>query len=316
MTWLPVVVIAAAASYVVWQLTCLQQIIRTEDRLQSVQNSSESPAHDYLDLSSTLSALLPETHARRQRQTQQLAASGYHAPTAWQSFNALRFVLISGTLLLGLTFVNLATTELRPYALVTTAVLPIVAWTIPGVVISQVAMQRQAAVVAGLPDMLSLLIPAVNSGRTISQSLCGMISQISRLHPELAENLQIMTRRSDVVGWSSAVAELSRTYPCHPVQSLCTLLGQSERLGSKLTESIRRCSNDLSEDFRHSSEKAIQQVSILLLFPTVLCLVPAVFLVLAGPSMLAIEEFAAESISETAPDAPAAGTSFIVPVSP
>lgn len=244
--------------------------------------------------------LLPETEARRRRQSRELRACGYLHPEAWTVLQAMRSFLVTASLLTGLVLLQFADAAMSPVILAATAVIPLLAWSLPGWLISRIAQQRQTKLTAGLPDLLSLLQPGLQAGQSVSASLDRVSTPLKQLHPELAEQVQIVARRGDVVGWGTAVREWGETYPHSAIRDVSTLLSQSARLGTRLCDAVGQLGDQIDDQLTHQAEQTMQRVSVLLLFPTVLCLVPAVFLFLATPSILALEDFAKSGTPEAA----------------
>ncbi|MCR9200879.1 MAG: type II secretion system F family protein [Planctomycetaceae bacterium] len=287
MTQLLLCLIAAGGVYTLWQLRTLCILLWTTERGgPSAQNAP--PLRSW---SPQLAALLPESEQRRQTQIRQLRACGYQGPSTWTGFQALRFALTATPMLAGLICVNLAGVPMQPILLVMTAVLPVVGWSLPGMVIARKASARQAAITAALPDLLTLLNASVQSGHSIARATSDVVDPMEHLHPELAAQLQVLHRRSTVASWDQAVGELGDTFPGSAISRVCRLLQQSHRLGNQLGDTLLQHADDITDVQAHEAEQTMQRVSVQLLFPVVLCLLPAVFVHLAGPSLLAVEDF-------------------------
>lgn len=269
-----------------WQLWTLGGLLSTQEQAISLPAAGRGAAWIR-----PIAALLPESTARQQTQQRQLRACGFHGAFAWHVFQAMRFALTAMPLLAGLLLLNLIGTDQQPIVLVLTAVLPVLGWCLPGVVIAREANAQQAAVTAALPDLLTMVNASVQSGRPIARALSDVVAPMESLHPQLAAQLLVLQRRSTVTGWHQAVDELADTFPGCAVSRVCRLLQELHRLGNRPKERLIQHAEDITDLLHHQAEQTMQRVSVQLLFPVVLCLLPAVFLHLAGPSLLAVEDF-------------------------
>ena len=57
-----------------------------------------------------------------------------------------------------------------------------------------------------------------------------------------------------------------------------------------MSESLRTHADMLRDQREQNAEEAAQKASVKILFPTLLCLFPAIFVVLAGPAAIQISE--------------------------
>ena len=309
--------VVAGCVYSLWQLWTLGVLLRTPE--QAAMSPPGSPRGEAWIR--PLAALLPESTARQQTQKRQLRACGFHGALSWHIFQALRFVLTAVPLLAGLVFLNFLGTDSQPMTLVLTAVLPILlpilGWSLPGVVIARAATARQAAITAALPDLLTMVHASVQSGRPVARALSDGIGPMELLHPELANELLVLQRRSTVTGWPQAVGELADTFPGGAISRVCRLLQESHRLGNRAKDTLIQHADDITDLLHHEAEQTMQRVSVQLLFPVVLCLLPSVFVQLAGPSLLAVEDFRRSNEGQpqeaaAAPDS--AGTRLQIPL--
>ncbi|REJ71050.1 MAG: hypothetical protein DWQ29_24325, partial [Planctomycetota bacterium] len=73
--------------------------------------------------------------------------------------------------------------------------------------------------------------------------------------------------------------------------SLTSLLLQTERMGTSMSEALTEYSDNMRETLRQQADQQANTASFKLLFPTVLCLMPAVFMILLGPAVIEMSDF-------------------------
>jgi tight adherence protein C len=162
-------------------------------------------------------------------------------------------------------------------------VTPLVERQTPPVVRRRRARKRDAAaVVAELPDVVDLFALAVGAGRTGTRALAAVAS---RAPPAWRPALEHATGRVSsgdrlgdaLAGLTTALGEAARP--------LATALAASARYGTPLLPALERLAIDARSERRRRAEEAARRLPITLLFPLVLCVLPAFGLLTLAPSL-------------------------------
>ena len=107
----------------------------------------------------------------------------------------------------------------------------------------------------------------------------------------MAEELRRIELEAEFGGdWSVSLENASHRTGIDEFRTLGTLLRQSERFGTELTETLRTQSDALRLEERQGLEDRAQRASIILLFPLALMMFPAVLLIVAGPMLFILLE--------------------------
>jgi tight adherence protein C len=69
------------------------------------------------------------------------------------------------------------------------------------------------------------------------------------------------------------------------IRSLSSVISQSERFGASLVKSLRVHAETLRLKRQQYAEERAQKAAIKILFPTLLCIFPAIFVVILGPAV-------------------------------
>ena len=170
-------------------------------------------------------------------------------------------------------------------------ILPILGWSLPTMWIRTRAKARLEEMGRGMPDMLDLLNMCVSQGMTVPTALARVSKELDPVYPALAKELKIVTDQARVGTLDQALRGFSNRVDIPEVHSFTSLLIQTERMGTSMSEALTEHSDNMRESFRQRADEKANAATFKLLFPTVLCLMPAVFMFLLGPAMIELNDF-------------------------
>jgi tight adherence protein C len=149
--------------------------------------------------------------------------------------------------------------------------------------------RRQKEMQKALPDALDLLVVCVEAGLGLNQALVRVSEEIERLSPVLSEqfalvNLEIRagTPRDD------AFRNMGERTGLDDLKSLMAMLIQTDRFGTSIAQALRVQADTLRTKRRQRAEEAAAKTTIKLVFPLVLFIFPAMFVVILGSAMIQI----------------------------
>lgn len=250
------------------------------------------------DATPALAQMLPETPSRKVKQRQDLAAAGYHSRGSWLNLNAVRFVFaFLGLALVGLALI-VAPPVAEPYLLAAVIAAPLVGWAVPPLLVSSKAAERRGDIERGLPDALDMLNMGVSQGLTVQSSLERIGPEIAPAHPALAQELKIVNQQAHVGSLNQALSNFAKRMDSPEVSSFTSLLIQSETTGTSISRALSDYSDSMRSTIRERADSRANAASFKLLFPTVLCLMPSVFMFLLGPAVVSLSDFANNTANE------------------
>ena len=88
----------------------------------------------------------------------------------------------------------------------------------------------------------------------------------------------------------AALQDLADRTGLPSVQGLVTTLIQTDRFGTSVGRSLRVHSDTLRQKRRQAAEEAAAKTTIKMVFPLVLCIFPALFVVLLAPGLINIAQ--------------------------
>jgi tight adherence protein C len=195
---------------------------------------------------------------------------------------------------LGLTVAGAATGLLllltRPglVSVLALVVAPLLGWFGPEGLLAGKATRRQEAIRAALPDTLDQVTIGVEAGLGFEAALARTArSGSGPLADELLRTLQ------DVQAGMSRSEALRRFVDRAEVEELqhfVLAVVQAESYGIPVSQVLRVQSAELRVRRRQRAEEQAQKLPVKILFPLVLCILPALFIVLVGPAALRIGE--------------------------
>lgn len=239
----------------------------------------------------SFAALLPETENKKKLLKQELVNAGQYEPHAYDNFRAVRAIGVFGSILLCLLALVFLPARFEGMAIIGLVVLPLIFWALPTVVIRGKAADRRREIENGMPDMLDLLSMCVSQGMTVPNSLNRVATELKPVYPALSQELMITGEHARVGSLGAAMEGLNRRVDTPEVHSFTSLVTQTESMGTSVSESLEVYSDGIREGLRQRADQKANTAAFKLLFPTVLFLMPAVFLFLLGPALLDIADF-------------------------
>jgi tight adherence protein C len=162
------------------------------------------------------------------------------------------------------------------------AVVPAAAagWALPGFQAAQGERRRAAAVAAALPEVVDLVHVAVSAGLSVRQAVAALAPRVpGPLGDELRRSLTEAER-------GRRLADALDDVPARAgevTRGLVGALTAAERYGAPLGEGLERLAGEVRADNRRAAEAAARKVPVKLLFPLVVCILPAFGLLTVAP---------------------------------
>jgi tight adherence protein C len=173
-------------------------------------------------------------------------------------------------------------------ALPLAACLGLCGFMIPGVVVSSRGRKRREAIRSQLPDALDLLAVSVEAGLGFDGAVVKLTEHTEgALAEEFSHTLgeiRIGESRHD------ALKKLADRCATPEVASFCRAIIQADQLGISLGRLLRLQASESRLKRQAAAEEKAMKSPIKMLFPTVIFIFPAMFIVILGPAMLNIME--------------------------
>lgn len=272
---------------------------RVKSRIDELSNSAGaakvSPAMSLRSRWETLVArlaapFLPDEQSERSRIETRLLHAGFRRTIHLYTFVSVRLVLMAVpfvvTIMAGvLQFIPMEKAILYGAG---GGALGIV---LPGLWLDHRTSRRQTALSRSLPDFLDLLVTCVESGMSFDGALRRVTAELAFAHPLLGNEIKQVEGEIDLGNSpDTAILSFAERSGLDSVRTLGAFMQQSRSFGTSIVEALRAHSDMLRAQREQRAEEMAQKAALKILFPTLLFIFPAVFVVLAGPAAIQLQE--------------------------
>jgi tight adherence protein C len=231
--------------------------------------------------------MLPILGGERSRIEATLYLAGLRQKNAAALFLLTKVVLVislpATTWLLAREFAGLSS---APSAALAGAML-LVALIAPNLWLARRVRLRQTRLRSGFSDTLDMLVICVEAGLGLTAAIERVTSEIRDLYPELAAELTaVNAEMRSGVDRSTALQGLNARTGLPEIRGLVSLMVQTLQLGTGVADSLRIYSSEFRDQRMQHAEQRAATIGTKMIFPLVLCELPAFFLVAVGPAVL------------------------------
>jgi tight adherence protein C len=162
-------------------------------------------------------------------------------------------------------------------------------WIAPSFLVRRRLKARQKEVQLALADMLDMLVVCVEAGLGLNQALVRVADEIDHVSPVMSEQLSMVNLEMRAgTPRDEALKNFAERTGLADIKSLVSMMVQTDRFGTSVADALRVHSDTMRTKRRQRAEEAAAKTTIKLVFPLVLFVFPAMFVVVIGPSALAI----------------------------
>jgi tight adherence protein C len=160
-------------------------------------------------------------------------------------------------------------------------------YVIPGMVLARKAKKRQHRIRLSLADALDLLVVSVEAGLGLDQAIARVGQELEFAYPELSGELRLVNLELLAgKGRSEALRNLADRTGVDDLSALVAMLVQTDKFGTSVANSLRVFSDTLRTKRRQRAEEAAAKTGVKMVFPLVLCIFPAIWIVTIGPAAI------------------------------
>ena len=148
---------------------------------------------------------------------------------------------------------------------------------------------RRDTLQRGLPDLVDLLVVALESGMGLDSAITRVSKELARSHALLAEEFYLAGLEVRAgAGRMTALKNLALRMNLDDLNGLVTMLNQSERFGTSLGEALRVQSEVMRLKRGQRAEEIAAKIPVKMLFPLIFFIFPSIMVVLIGPGWMQI----------------------------
>lgn len=164
--------------------------------------------------------------------------------------------------------------------------LPVLGFYFPDAVLSHVVDQRQQRIRRELPDSMDMLTISVEAGLGFDAALAQVAKNTDG--PLAHEFFRVLQEMQIGTGRGEAFRALSERVDLPDLQSFVTAVVQADTFGIPIAKILRVQSSEMRVKRRQRAEEIAQKIPIKIVFPLVVCILPAFMIVVIGPAVISI----------------------------
>ncbi|QEM68877.1 type II secretion system F family protein [Geobacter sp. FeAm09] len=238
---------------------------------------------------SRLGAVLPQEGKDRSKYEKLLVSAGYRKSSLVVFFGCkVLLTLLFPTLFM--MFVTAPTGKIaNQEMLLVTVALAIIGFLLPSVYVQRRSRMRKLLIFQTLPDILDLLTICVEAGMSIDAAMLRACENPQFKGNPLAEEMKISAMETRA-GKSrpESLRDMAERTDEDDLRAFVTMLIQTERFGTSLSQALRVHSDSLRVRRRQIAEEAAAKTAVKMLFPLVFFIFPALLIVMLGPAIIKI----------------------------
>jgi len=195
-------------------------------------------------------------------------------------FLAVIFILIKTFFLKTMTSLNLTLFSL---------ILALIGFYLPNLWLQMRIARRKEKILKGFPDALDLMVVCVEAGT-------GLDAAINRVGEEMKLSNKVLSEEFKLLSLElragkprrDALRNLALRTDLEDVNSLMSLLIQTEKFGTSIGQALRVYSDSMRTKRYQKAEEIAAKLPVKLVFPLIIFIFPALFVVVVGPAAVKI----------------------------
>ncbi|HEX5936926.1 MAG TPA: type II secretion system F family protein [Actinomycetota bacterium] len=211
-------------------------------------------------------------------------------PTGWDAERVLAFKIMGviGGIILGF-FVSTLIGGFSPFIRIVVIVLMgFIGFVVPDSLLNRRVEERQREILRTLSDTLDLLTISVEAGLSLNAAIAQVVQNVpgvlSAEFARMLQEIQLGVPRAD------AFRNLAERTDVEELNAFALAMIQADVFGVSIASVLRTQAQQLRIKRRQRAEAKAQQTPVKIVFPLILCILPALFIVIVGPGAIQIWE--------------------------
>ena len=169
---------------------------------------------------------------------------------------------------------------------VSIALLAVAGFLLPDSFLARKVQDRQKEVLGTLSDTLDLLTISVEAGLSLNAAIAQVVQNVpgvlSQEFARMLQEIQLGVPRSD------AFRHLAERTDVDELNGFALAMIQADVFGVSIASVLRTQASQLRIKRRQTAEAKAQQTPVKIVFPLILCILPALFVIIVGPGAIRI----------------------------
>ncbi|WP_404391260.1 type II secretion system F family protein [Humibacillus xanthopallidus] len=206
-------------------------------------------------------------------------------PSPW---TVERVMGVKGAALVVGVFLSFAWAGLSLKGLLVAVAVGMAVFYLPDLFLYNLALRRQEETAKGLAEALDMLTVCVEAGQGFDAALMQVARNIEG--PIAGEFARVLSEIQIGSSRSEAFAAMGDRVALPQVKNFTTALVQADRLGLPIATVLREQTATMRLVRKQKAEETAQKVTVKIVFPLLLCIFPALFIVIIGPGVIRLME--------------------------
>jgi tight adherence protein C len=271
---------------------------RMEDRIQNLSDKGKGIIAQPASMSKLTQSVLPKIGRRllpnneeeRSRLQSRLIHAGLYHRSAMLVFLGIKMILLVVPLILGLVIA-----KIDGFPLINSLLVGLTAgclgMLLPSFWLDMRKNKRQIILRRGLPDALDMIVICLRGGLSLQGAFQRVTTELWMAHPFLAAEFSINMREIQLGRTTGdAMRHFAERCDLEEIRSLAGVISQAERLGASTVNALRVHAETLRIKRLQQAEELAHKAGTKMVFPTILCIFPAILLVVIGPAAFQIAD--------------------------
>lgn len=279
---------------------------RVDARLDELERSARSSAPEegvLSRVSSVVSELVEKTSPRlakplaptnldeADRLRRRLSQAGLRSEYAVTGFLAAKVCCIAAGFFLGGGVVLLAG-DLSQQAIARVVLFAGGGLFLPDLVLRLITKRRHEQLFFGLPDAIDLMVVCVEAGLGLDRAMQKVADEMRKSFPAVSHEFELSTLHLQMgIPRIQVFRDLGQRNGEDDLRSLASVLIHASRFGTGIGLALRNHGEAMRIRRRQMAEERASKSAVKLIFPLVLFIFPAIFVVLVGPAAIDIVRF-------------------------
>ena len=156
---------------------------------------------------------------------------------------------------------------------------------LPNFVLSRALKARKREIFENFPDAADLMLVCVEAGLGLDAALVKVAEEMKINSGALTEEIHLTNLETRAGSTrNQALRNLALRTGVDEINTFATMLSQADKFGTSIGESLRVFSDDLRHKRQIRAEVLAAKLPTKMLFPLILCIFPAISMVILGPA--------------------------------
>jgi tight adherence protein C len=133
------------------------------------------------------------------------------------------------------------------------------------------------------------LVVCLQGGLSVMASLSRVANELAVAHPMLAIEIKIAERQMQMGQTAGeAIRGIADRFDMEDLRAMSSVIKQAERIGASVAMALEAFAENLRLKRSQRAEELAHKAAVKMLIPTVLCIFPAIFVVILGPAAIQV----------------------------